>query len=275
MSADDIFSPRPEVFEKRSLKGSLVATIILHLLILSLMIMSKPVETSTNSMPSIVADFIYYDPEGGSGGASDNDLIMEETLLPSQAEILPQEEIVKEPEPEPEIEETTALIESVSPKAATEPKKPPLKAKKNKEKSNKPPQTAQNYRAGSANALGDSPTAGGNSGSGRGGVGGGSGRGNPNLLNAYISQIQRKLNRYKKYPPEAKSQGLGGQVKVNFSVNRQGQVIASRLVSSSGNRALDNEVLALLKRISPVPAIPAGLNSDRLNLTIPVVFSLH
>ncbi|MDR1084318.1 MAG: energy transducer TonB [Deltaproteobacteria bacterium] len=267
--AQAILYPHPEIFEKIILSVAFIATIIIHLAVISVMVMTNDVDESFSSLPTIRADFAYYDPKGGIGGASDNDVIMEETFLPAQAEVLSRPET----EPEPETDETSAVIESTSPKAAPKPKNIPVNENKTKEKS-KDTQQAQAFRSGSVEAFGDSQTAGGNDESGRGGTGGGQGRGNPNLLNAYMSQIQRKLSLYKKYPPEAKSQGMVGQVKVNFTVDRQGQVISSRLVQSSGYSALDNEALALLKRVSPVPAIPPELNRNNLNMTVPVVFSL-
>ncbi|MDR1085364.1 MAG: energy transducer TonB [Deltaproteobacteria bacterium] len=274
MSGVAILSAQPDTFERRALSWAAAAAVLCHLLILSVMIITKQAESPPQPVPAIVADFAYYDPEGGVGGSSDNDVVMEETFRPAQSEILAMEEITSV-EPEPEEEEIPAVVESVSEKAAPAPVKPKVKKEKKQEKPNEQSQSAQDYRAGSVGATGDSLTAGGGGGIGRGGTGGGRGRGNPDRMNAYITQIQRKLNRYKKYPPEAKSQGLIGQVKVSFVVDREGQVISPRLVESSGYRSLDNEVMALLKRISPVPAIPPELNRSSLSLTIPVVFSLN
>jgi protein TonB len=272
MSSMAILFAQPEIFEKRALSVAASATVIVHLLIISIMIITKQADLPPQSMPTVVADFAYYDSEGGVGGSSDNDVVMEETFRPAQSEILAMEEITSiEPEPE----EIPAVVESLSEKAAPTAAKPKLKKEKIQKKPSEQPQEAQNYRAGSVEATGDSLTAGGGDGTGRGGTGGGRGQGNPDRMNAYISQIQRKLNRYKKYPPEAKSQGLIGQVKVSFIVDREGQVVSSRLVESSGYRSLDNEVMALLKRISPVPAIPPELNRSSLRLTIPVIFSLN
>jgi outer membrane biosynthesis protein TonB len=46
---------------------------------------------------------------------------------------------------------------------------------------------------------------------------------------AYKSQISRKLNRYKKYPPEAGAKQLNGVVRVYFRIDAQGQVSAARM----------------------------------------------
>jgi outer membrane biosynthesis protein TonB len=44
---------------------------------------------------------------------------------------------------------------------------------------------------------------------------------------AYKSQISRKLDRYKKYPPEAVAKQLNGVVRVYFRIDAQGQVSAA------------------------------------------------
>jgi protein TonB len=272
MSENVLFVAQSLPFEKMARGSSVLVTIIIHFIVLSLMIMVKEPDPKTEFMPTIVADFAFYDPEGGIGGSSDNDLVMEELVLPSVAEILAMEEILA---PAPEVEEVTPVIESTAPTAAPQPVKPKHDQVKPKEISEDKPQARQAYRAGTVGASAETLTAGGGDGRGSGGTGGGVGRGNPDRFNAYITQIQRKLNRYKKYPPEAKSQGVVGQVKVSFSIDKEGQVTSPRLVESSGSRALDNEVMALLKRISPVPAIPPELNRQSMSLTIPVVFSLN
>ena len=110
--------------------------------------------------------------------------------------------------------------------------------------------------------------------SGRGGSGGGAGKGNPDAYNAYTSYIALKLNRGKKYPPDAKKARLTGTVLINFTVNRQGQVAGFRLVRSSGHSSLDGEVMALIRRVSPFKPIPENVGRNSINLSVPIRFSL-
>ena len=78
------------------------------------------------------------------------------------------------------------------------------------------------------------------------------------------------LNRYKRFPGGASP----GTVQVAFSIDRSGRVLSARLSGSSGDPALDEEAVAMVRRASPVPAPPGGLGgSGAIALAVPVRFS--
>jgi protein TonB len=110
---------------------------------------------------------------------------------------------------------------------------------------------------------------------GRGGAGGGSGQGTRNALQAYSSLIRRRLERNKKYPPAAQARRITGLVTVSFTVSRSGAVSGTRLVGSSGQSLLDDEVMALLRRVSPLPPIPSEVTQNSVTLTVPISFSVR
>ena len=200
----------------------------------------------------------------------------------------PEPETPPEAEAEPEPTDAPEVITSASEEAAPlppspaekkaepkpEPKPKPKPKPKAQPKAKAEPKAESAAKGGTGGgALPGEVKPGGGQGSGRGGVGGGTGIGNPNALNAYAAKIRAKLNRLKKYPPAAASKQIGGVVTVNFTVNRQGAVISSRMVKSSGNSALDQEAMALLRRCSPFPAMPKELTQNTLNLTVPISFN--
>jgi protein TonB len=82
------------------------------------------------------------------------------------------------------------------------------------------------------------------------------------------------LNRYKRYPPRALKQGVHGEVKVQFTVDRTGRVLDSQIVSSSGSPDLDAEALAILQRASPLPLPPYEVTDDMLDLVLPIQFRI-
>jgi TonB family protein len=88
------------------------------------------------------------------------------------------------------------------------------------------------------------------------------------------AQIVSLLERNKQYPVSAQSKGEQGVVQIFFSLDRLGQVIASRIVRSSGSLALDEEVQALLRRAQPFPGPPEELAGNHVDLTVPIRFSL-
>ena len=77
------------------------------------------------------------------------------------------------------------------------------------------------------------------------------------------------LNRYKRFPGGASP----GTVQVSFSIDRAGRVLSARLVGGSGDLALDEEAVAMIRRASPVPAPPEGLGGSTIALAVPVKFS--
>lgn len=77
------------------------------------------------------------------------------------------------------------------------------------------------------------------------------------------------LERRKQYPPGARARGEVGTVYVRFRIDGEGNVLTTSLVGSSGFTSLDEAVLSLVRRASPVPAPPPEAN--RL-VTVPINF---
>lgn len=74
------------------------------------------------------------------------------------------------------------------------------------------------------------------------------------------SRVMAHLERRKRYPAGAKARRETGTATIRFRVDDGGNVLSAVLVGSSGFPELDQEVLALARRASPVPAPPPGAN---------------
>jgi protein TonB len=72
----------------------------------------------------------------------------------------------------------------------------------------------------------------------------------------YAGIVRAHLARYKQTPSGAR--GSTGVATVSFSLDASGRVTAARLAGSSGNAALDQEVVAMARRASPFPPNPNG-----------------
>ena len=86
------------------------------------------------------------------------------------------------------------------------------------------------------------------------------------------AQLMAHLERLKRYPPGARRRREEGVVLVRFRIDDRGIVQSAQLVRSSGHAELDEAVLALIRRASPVPAPPAGAPRS---ITAPVRFDVR
>jgi len=99
--------------------------------------------------------------------------------------------------------------------------------------------------------------------------------GAPHIEPTWETDLVRQLQRAKRYPPEAQSRNEEGVVLLSFSLDRSGRVLLHHIVKSSGYPALDDEVMAMITRAQPLPPFPASMPQARIELTVPIRFSLH
>jgi protein TonB len=86
------------------------------------------------------------------------------------------------------------------------------------------------------------------------------------------ARLASHLERRKRYPAAARRQGQQGTAQVRFTIDASGNVQSVALVRSSGVALLDEEVVALVRRASPVPAPPPGVNRT---IVVPIRFSMR
>lgn len=99
--------------------------------------------------------------------------------------------------------------------------------------------------------------------------------GAPSVEPSWQAMLVRQLQRFKRYPPEAQTRSEQGVVLLSFSLDRNGHVLAHRIARSSGYPALDSEVMEMIVRAEPLPAFPASMSQSRIDLTVPIRFSLQ
>ena len=279
-------------YEKRVLRWSVTAAIFLHFAVVVGLILVGHSGTEEKFTPLAVMDFAHYDPDGGEpGGADNDDVAFGPAPAPAPVRVPTRVPVsAPAPAPIPVSEPMPEIIESVSEKAEIAPFPPPketlaAKATATAVASGVDRLGEESKHAGGGQGRGETSdggsgqgwggTGGGGPGQGRGGIGGGKGMGNPNALNAYTTQIRRRLERYKKYPQSAQIRNIQGIVTVSFSIDRDGSVRSPRLVHSSDHVVLDEEVMALLKRAAPMPPIPKEVSQNSISLVVPIKFSVR
>jgi|SRR5579884_863171 protein TonB len=99
--------------------------------------------------------------------------------------------------------------------------------------------------------------------------------GAPHIEASWETSLVKRLQQFKRYPSEAQSRGEEGVVMLSFSVDRNGRVLAHKIVHSSGYPALDAEVTSMIERAQPLPAFPPSMTQASLDLTVPIRFSLR
>ncbi|HEX2591583.1 MAG TPA: energy transducer TonB [Rhizomicrobium sp.] len=97
----------------------------------------------------------------------------------------------------------------------------------------------------------------------------------PETQASYLARVLAHLNRYKRYPAEARRAKIQGVVMLHFVMDKDGKVRSFDIAKSSGRPALDEEANALIQRAQPLPAIPSGYGKDQINAVVPIEFSLH
>lgn len=93
----------------------------------------------------------------------------------------------------------------------------------------------------------------------------------------WSSRVLAHLGRYKRYPAQAARQRLEGVAQIRVTLDRQGNVLSVALFHSSGVMPLDQESLALPQRAQPLPAPPAEIMGEKMQLaiTIPISYDLR
>mgnify|MGYP000730536222 CR=1 FL=1 len=91
----------------------------------------------------------------------------------------------------------------------------------------------------------------------------------------YLAKLQARLAAAKEYPRRARLQPEEGVAEVRFAIDKQGRLLSYEIVTSLGHARLDRAAIAMLKRATPLPAIPDELGRQRLELPVPVRFALR
>lgn len=90
----------------------------------------------------------------------------------------------------------------------------------------------------------------------------------------YIAHIRSWLGQHKYYPVAARRSGAQGMVRVYLVVARDGRVLNVAIAGSSGKPVLDQAALNMVKRAEPLPAMPDDLLRTRLEIILPVRYTL-
>jgi protein TonB len=90
----------------------------------------------------------------------------------------------------------------------------------------------------------------------------------------WMKGLVRELERNKRIPESARRRRGEWRTVVEFTLDRAGKVVSSKIRQSSGVPALDDEALALLKRVTFPPA-PGELPGETFEYTLPITAKVN
>ena len=89
-----------------------------------------------------------------------------------------------------------------------------------------------------------------------------------------LERLVAHIERFKRYPAQARGRGEQGVARVAFTIDRDGWVRESRIIETSGSAELDRECLAMLVRAQPMPKPPSQAQTSELSFVVPVRFNI-
>ncbi|HED6852055.1 TPA: energy transducer TonB [Campylobacter coli] len=95
-------------------------------------------------------------------------------------------------------------------------------------------------------------------------------------VKSYQALLMAHLTKFKKYPQEAIVQKQEGIVRIRVSIDESGNVLSKELKKSCPYAVLNDEVLSLFKRASPLPKPPKEMlkNGDKISFVMPIDYNI-
>ncbi|MEN3872114.1 energy transducer TonB [Campylobacter coli] len=95
-------------------------------------------------------------------------------------------------------------------------------------------------------------------------------------VKSYQALLMAHLTKFKKYPQEAIMQKQEGVVRIRVSIDESGNVLSKELKKSCPYAVLNDEVLSLFKRASPLPKPPKEMLKDgeKISFVMPIDYNI-
>ncbi|WP_372799608.1 TonB family protein [Litorivivens sp.] len=94
------------------------------------------------------------------------------------------------------------------------------------------------------------------------------------LINEYSSNMVRASYQHVRYPKRALKLNQQGTVLLEVVIDRDGNLVSSKVIQSSGYGALDAAAVTAVEKTAPFPAIPEGIAGGQIEFTLPFTFQI-
>lgn len=94
-------------------------------------------------------------------------------------------------------------------------------------------------------------------------------------LRGYLLAVASQARRFKRYPPQAMASGWAGSVEVRLEVGSDGRPRATTVTRSSGHELLDGAAVAMIDAGAQRARLPESLRGKAFAVILPVVFNLE
>jgi protein TonB len=249
--------------------GATTVALVGHLVVLCALAYETTSEVIVDEPPAVITVEIVFAPVNGTmtaalrSGASD-DQVPAETNDPVQVSTT----VAQPEEPESPLAAFTAPMPATDPMPVRKPLVPAAKPAERQASSAKR-RAAPLALAPDINLPGVSDVpAGGPTGTA------GASTAPSDVPSTWRVRLMSHLDRFKRYPEAARARRAEGTALLSFGMDREGRVLGYYLVRSSGYPELDDEVLAMIERASPLPPAPPEIRQQIVQLVVPVRFRM-
>lgn len=92
-------------------------------------------------------------------------------------------------------------------------------------------------------------------------------------LSDWKTAVVKAVSKKQRYPRSALAREIEGKAKVRLVVQADGTIADHEIVEATGESILDKEIPRLVKRLNPLPSLPAG--REELSFVLPLDWSLN
>ncbi|MCX7991178.1 MAG: energy transducer TonB [Proteobacteria bacterium] len=92
---------------------------------------------------------------------------------------------------------------------------------------------------------------------------------------SYLEKVKRKVEAVWRYPEVARERGIGGRLKISFTIGRDGKIENKMLIQSSGYAFLDDAAMKALKDASPLAPFPKEWDVDKINIDGTFIYEIN